>query len=68
MHSKKKVNEARASLVAAQSLLPKVERAVKSDNEIDAVRKDIHLIHERSGRIMLPALHSIEHRGERDVA
>jgi hypothetical protein len=45
MHSKKKFERVQTDSSAAQSLLRTVERTVTSDKEIDAVRKDIHLIH-----------------------
>jgi hypothetical protein len=45
MHSKKKVKDIRTGFAGAQSLLRNVEKTAKSDKEIGAVRKDIHLIH-----------------------
>jgi len=45
MHSRKKVKQIQLSRAAAESLLPNVEETAKSEKELDAVRKDIHLIH-----------------------
>jgi hypothetical protein len=45
MNSKKKLERVQTDFSEARSLLRNVERTVNSDKEIDAVRKDIHLIH-----------------------
>ena len=45
MYSRKKVTDALDGVPAPKSLLPSIEKTVKSDADIAAVRKDIHLIH-----------------------
>jgi hypothetical protein len=44
MNSKKKLEQVQADVSDNQSLLQDIENALNSDEDIDAVRKDIHLI------------------------
>jgi hypothetical protein len=45
MNSKKKMEISPIDDSKSRSLLHKVETSAKSDNDLDAIRKDIHLIH-----------------------
>ena len=45
MNSKKKLEHAQTESEEARSLLHDIEQTVVSGNDLDAVRKDIHLIH-----------------------
>jgi hypothetical protein len=54
MNSKKKLEQVSTDSIKTQSLLRNIEKTANSDEEIDAVRKDIHLI-----QAALAADHSI---------